>query len=132
MALAVETACRRHEGQPLAAISDGLVAAYLDTKTRQIKASRALYACASDLDTSDLIGGISRRLGEAISMLLASAADATFADLASVTFAFRAMLAGTVRSVLEPGATPSTLAQLRAELPVMCRAYLLAAARREV
>lgn len=126
---AVEAAARIHAGQPLAEISDGLVAAYLEAKTSRIRASRALYAVASELDTADLLGEISKRVGKAVMGLLASASDARFADLEAVSFALRAMLAGTVRAVLERGATPADLAILRHELPVMSRAYLTAAAQ---
>ena len=132
VAEAMEAACARYAGQRLAVISDGLVAAYLDAKTRQVATSRALYAVAAELDTADLIGGISRRVQEVIAPVLASASDARFDDLDSVSFALRVVLAGSARAVLERGATSSTLAILRAQLPVVCRAYLSTASRPRV
>jgi AcrR family transcriptional regulator len=129
VAEAMEAACARYAGQPLAVISDRLVAAYLDAKTRQVATSRALYAVAGELDTADLIGGISRRVQGAIAPALASASDARFDDLDSVSFALRVVLAGTARAVLERGATSSALVILRKELPVVCRAYLCAASK---
>jgi AcrR family transcriptional regulator len=127
---AVERACQQYAGQPLVTMSDGLVAAYLDAKTEQVEASRALYAVSAEWDTTDLLGKISERMGNAIATLLASATDVELADLESVSFAFRVVLAGSVRSVLEHMATPAMLAILRAELPLVCRSYLLSAARR--
>jgi AcrR family transcriptional regulator len=132
VAEAMEAACVRYAGQPLAVISDGLVAAYLDAKTRQVATSRALYAVAGELDTADLIGGISRRVQQAIAPVLASASDARFDDLDSVSFALRVVLAGTARAVLERGATSAALVTLRAELPVICRAYLSAVSKPRV
>ncbi len=125
----VERAAANLAGLPLIAISDGLVSAWLDAKTRDIAASRALYALASDFDTIDLIGEGSHRMLTAIEKALARAADATFANPGSVAFVMRAILAGTVRSVLERGAKPAELSLLRTELPRVCRAYLLAAAQ---
>lgn len=129
VAEAVEAACRDHAGRPLATMSDALVAAYLGAKTQRIEASRALYAVAADFDTADLIGGIWRRVHAAMTPMFASAADATFTDLDSVTFTLRAVLAGTVRAVLERGATPAGLAMLHTELPLLCRTYLAAVAQ---
>src|SRR5689334_23085477 len=103
---AVEAAGARYAGQPLAAMSDGLVAAYLAAKTRQLATSRALYAVAGELDTADLIGGMSQRMQKVIATMLASAADASFDDLSAVTFVLRAVLAGTGRAILERGAGP--------------------------
>lgn len=130
LADAVEMACRHYEGQPVAIMADGLVTAYLNAKTAHIETSRALYLVASELDTADLVGEIAQRIDDAMIRLLLTATDANFTDLASVTFTLRATLAGTVRVVLERGATPSMLRMLRAELPSMCRAYLLTASQR--
>jgi AcrR family transcriptional regulator len=129
VAEALELACKRYSGLRLGAISDGLVAAYLEAKTRHLEGTRALYAITYELDNgADLVGSAARRIQAAITPLLASASDASFADVARVGFALRAALAGTVRTVLERGATPASLAMLRSELPRICRAYLLTAA----
>jgi len=41
----------------------------------------------------------------------------------------RALLVGTVRAGLENDASPAALAMLRTQVPLMCRAYLVAASR---
>jgi hypothetical protein len=117
-------------GLPLAAISDGIVSAWLDAKTKDVETSRALYAVATDFDTADIIGEGSQRVLLAIERLLISAADATFKSPGAVSFMLRAVLGGSVRSVLERGAPAPALTLLRAELPLLCRAYLLASAQR--
>ena len=126
---AMELAAARFTGFPLVAISDGLVSAWLDAKTKDVTASRALYAVASDFDTKDLIGESSKRIVLAIERLLRSAVDATFENAGSVAFVLLAVLGGTVRTVLERGATPCGLTILRADLPLLCRAYLSASAQ---
>jgi hypothetical protein len=82
-----------------------------------------------DFDTQDLIGEGSKRVLVAIERLLTSAADVAFENPASVAFILRAVLGGTVRTVLERGATAPALTLLRAELPLLCRAYLLTSAQ---
>jgi AcrR family transcriptional regulator len=122
----VETACRHYEGLPLETMSDGLVAAFLDAKTGNIEAARALYLVSSELDTDGLLSDVTHRVGAAITRLLTSASDAAFSDIEAVGFTLCAALSGTVRAVLERGASPGALTILRSQLPVLCRAYLAA------
>lgn len=130
--VAIEDACVRYEGATLGDMSDGLVRAYLDAKLRYLPGSLALYTVASDLDTASLIDDVVQRTDRAIARLLASAPDARFDDIATVTFAVRTLLVGTVRAGLENDASPTALAMLRTQVPLMCRAYLMAASRGDV
>lgn len=127
--IATEEACVRLEGAQLSEMADGLVHAYLEAKLRHMPGSRVLYTVAAELDTDNLVDDIVRRADQAIERLLASAADVQFDDLPTVTFALRTILVGTVREVLEKEAPASSLAMLRAQLPIMCRAYLMAVSR---
>ncbi|MET0255360.1 MAG: TetR/AcrR family transcriptional regulator [Luteibacter sp.] len=127
--VALDDACVRHEGAPLAEISDSLCRAYLDAKLRHLPGSLALYVVAAELDTADLVAEVVRRADAAIARVLASAPDARFDDLATVTIALRSMLVGTVQAMLEKDGSAQAIAILRAQLPVMSRAYLLAASR---
>jgi AcrR family transcriptional regulator len=125
---AVEAACLQQRGQPVASMAEELVKAYIDAKTANVEVSRALFLVAADLDTAELIGGMSKRIDAATTDLLASAADAYFDDLPAVTFTLLAALAGATRTVFERGAKPALLRTLRNQVTTMCRAYLLAAA----
>lgn len=125
---AVEAACARLRGQAIASIGEGLVLAYLDAKTDRVDASRALYLLSADLDTGELLGGMSQRIQDATTALLASAADAAFDDVPVVTFTLLAAMSGAIRTVFERGAAPTMLRDLRTQLTTMCRAYLEAAA----
>jgi AcrR family transcriptional regulator len=127
--VAVEEACVRLAGAPLAEMSDELVQAYLDAKLRHMPGSLVLYAVAADLDTVALIADMVQRVDQAIEHVLRSTPDATFDDVRMVSFALRTMLVGTVRAGLENDASPATLTMLRTQLPLMCRAYLVAVSR---
>jgi AcrR family transcriptional regulator len=131
IAEAVEAACARLRGQAIATIGEGLVLAYLDAKMVRVDVSRALYLVSADLDTSELMDGIAKRILDATTVLLASAADAEFDDLSVVTFTLLAAMSGAVRTVFERGAAPSMLRDLRTHLTTMCRAYLEAVANHE-
>ncbi|WP_414674514.1 TetR/AcrR family transcriptional regulator [Luteibacter sp.] len=127
--IAVEQACERLAGTPLAEMTEGLVHSYLEAKLRHMPGSLALYAIAADLDTAMLIADVTARVDRAVRRLLLSAPDAVFDDIDKVTFALRTLLVGTVRAGLEHDASPTTLAMLRSQLPLMCRAYLVAVSR---
>ncbi|KJV37197.1 TetR/AcrR family transcriptional regulator [Luteibacter yeojuensis] len=126
--VALDEAAGQLAGKRLAEMSDGLTLAYLDAKMRQMPGARALYVVAAQLETAGLVDDIVRRSDEIIARTLATAADARFDDVDAVTFAYRTMLVGVVRAVIESDGTPAAVAMLRAELPVMCRSYLVASA----
>jgi AcrR family transcriptional regulator len=130
VAEAVEAAALQYRAQPIASIVEGLVGAYMDAKTARTEEAAALYQVASELDTTELLGAISKRIHKSVSGLLASATDASFDDLFEVTFTLSAAMAGATRVVFERGASRSMVRTLRAELPVMCKAYLAQRARR--
>lgn len=123
LANAVEAARDRLVGQPLAILSDGLVEAFLEARTSDIDASRAIYLLGADLDTEALLTDVFDRVSSAVIILLASASDAAFVQIDAVAQMICATLSGTTRTVLER-AEPGALAVLRAELPKLCRAYL--------
>lgn len=103
---AVEAACLKFRNESIACMAEGLVNAYIDAKTRRPDASRALYMVAAELDTSELLGGISTRLQAAAKTMLTSAADAKFDDLPDITFTLLTAMAGATKAVFERGAQP--------------------------
>ena len=129
IAAAMEEAAARLAGNSLAAISDGLVQAWLDAKTDDIVGSRAIYGIAAEFDIVDMTRTETKRLERAVEGLLASACDAMVVRPNAVAFALLAVMGGAVRTVLERGAQDAELDILRAELPRVCRAYLASCAR---
>ncbi|MHC8411249.1 TetR/AcrR family transcriptional regulator [Pseudomonas sp. Hz4] len=121
-----QAACLQLHGQPVAAMSEGIVTAFVDTKLNQPDASRALYKIAGEFDTDDLRIDMIKRLQDACSALLASATDAKFADLADVSFTLLTAMNGTMKAMLERGTQANKVKILRMQLLALCRGYLLA------
>ena len=124
---AIEQAARTLEGQPLAAMTDGLVSAWLAAKTSDLAVSRAIYAVAMDFDIAELMRLNTSRGQAAVERALASAPDAHFDDPYATAFMLVVVMGGAVRAALEREAMPRALEILRAELPLVCRAYLAVA-----
>ena len=124
---AMLAAAERLAGSDLQATAHGLAAAWLDAKTTDIDASRAIYGIAAGFDIAARMAGGVDRLKRAVERLLATVPDARFADPEGTVFMLLALLAGSTRAVLEHGASPRDLACLRRELPRACHAYLAAA-----
>lgn len=124
-------AAARLAGGDLDTIANGLADAWLDAKTRDMDASRAIYGIAADFDIADLMRQGSERLQRGFARLLESAADARFADPDATAFMLLALLGGATRAVMDLGASEHDIACLRRELPRACFGYLAAAAERE-
>ncbi|MGK6320296.1 TetR/AcrR family transcriptional regulator [Sphingomonas sp. DT-204] len=123
MMIAVE----RLEGSALAIIADGLANAWLDAKTADMATSRAIYAIATEFDIAELMERGLQCIRREFGRLLSTAPDGHFDDLDSISFMLMALIGGSVRAVMEAGASERDLACLRRELPRACRAYLSAA-----
>jgi AcrR family transcriptional regulator len=126
---AFEAACLKHRNESIAAMTQGMVNAFLDIKIRDPDATRALYKIASELDTDELKFGTARGLQAACVAMLASATDATFDDLPDIAFTLLTAMNGTTRAVFEFGAQPRMVQVLRIQLLAMCRGYLQVSAR---
>ena len=79
-----------------------------------------------DLDTTALLAEALDRNVTSTAALLATAPDAGFENLSTVAFTVFSGIAGCTRIAFERGVTPSRLQELRRELSLMCRSYLLA------
>jgi AcrR family transcriptional regulator len=129
VAAAVEAACQRSRGCPTAEMADVLVGAFLDAKTERLDLTKALYLITENLDTTTLLAGAVDRNVASTTALLATASDADFENLSTVGFTVFSGIAGCTRIAFERGATPHRLQELRRELSLMCRSYLLASRR---
>ena len=131
VAASVESACLRARGTPLAGMIETVVEAYLDAKTERIDVSLALYQCAADVGGPALVKRVAQRSRKALEAMLQTApeisATAKGPDPFAVEMMFAAM-AGTTRHVLEAGASPVMLRNLRRHLVVLCQSYLGAVA----
>lgn len=128
----VETACRQLEGQPLAAMLDGLIVAYVAVKTERIDASLALYAVADTMDTAGVVGDMTRRTEAAVAAMFATAPDARIDERETVAVMVMATPCGVVRATFERGATDGIQRTLRHRIGAMCLSYLEAAAAKRI
>jgi AcrR family transcriptional regulator len=124
---AMLSAAERLEGSGIDALGEELAVAWLDAKTADIVASRAIYGIAAEFDLGEVMNRALLQMVGAIKALLMAAPDARFSDPASAAFMIAAMLGGSVRVVMEAEASAENLVRLRRELPRACRAYLRAA-----
>lgn len=124
---AMLTAAKRLEGSNIGAVAEGLAEAWLDAKTADIIASRAIYGIAAEFDLGEVMGRAMAQMTQVIKRLLVAAPDASFGDPESTAFMVAALLGGAVRVVMEADASGEDLARLRRELPRACRAYLVEA-----
>jgi AcrR family transcriptional regulator len=122
---AVETCCADMIGHPLVAASNALVSTYIEAKSTDADASRALYAASSELEVADLVSAAFRRLHSAAARLFQACPDAQFDDLEDVVFSVMASLTGATRVVFESGATPEMLADFRKRMLLMCHSFLV-------
>jgi AcrR family transcriptional regulator len=124
-----EAACVQHCNTSTAAMTEGLVHAFLDSKIRNPDATRALYKIAGELDTEELRFGTAKSLQNACTALLGSATDARYGDLPDIAFTLLTAMNGTTRAVFEFGAQPLRVQMLRVQLLALCRGYLQISAR---
>jgi AcrR family transcriptional regulator len=126
VASAVEDACDRARGKPLSEMLSTVVEAFVDAKMSRIDVSVALYQFAADVGGPALARRMGQRSRKALEAVLQTAPDvvsppATFA----VEMMFAAM-AGATRYVLESGASPAMIRNLRQHLVVLCQSYMKA------
>jgi AcrR family transcriptional regulator len=121
---AMLTAAERLEGSNVNTVAEGLAVAWLDAKTADIVASRAIYGIAAEFDLGEVMHRAMVRMMEVIKGLLVGAPDARFGDAESAAFMVAALLGGSVRVVMEAQASAEDLTRLRRELPKVCQAYL--------
>jgi AcrR family transcriptional regulator len=121
---AVEAACLRAKGLPVAAMADALVQAFFDAKFAEPDCSRALYAVAAEVGGDAVVTRLTQRAQLALCEMLATAADRRFADLAPISFVVSTSLVGPVQALLASGASAGVVDRIRAQLSIMVSAYL--------
>jgi AcrR family transcriptional regulator len=126
---AVETACERARGMPLAEMVQEVVEAFVDAKMERTDISTALYRIASEVGGPTLVKRMGQRSQKALEAMLRTAPDAVLRqEKFAIQMMFSAM-AGTTRSVLEAGASPAMVRNLRDHLVQLCQSYMLALAK---
>jgi hypothetical protein len=126
---AVEAACERARGKPLAAMVQDVVEAFVDAKMVRSDISTALYRIAAQVDGPALVRRALQRSQKALATALRTAPDAAVElERFTIQMMFAAMT-GTTRSVLEAGASPAMVRNLRDHLVLLCQSYIAAASQ---
>jgi AcrR family transcriptional regulator len=126
VAAAVETACSQARRKPLAEMLRIVVEAFLDAKMARIDISLALYQCAAEVGGPALVKRMGLRSRKALEGVLHTAPDIESPpDTFAIEMMFAAM-AGATRHVLESGASPAMIRNLRRHLVLLCQSYMAA------
>lgn len=126
---AVEAACIRARNLPLAAMVKAVVEAFVDAKMARPDVSAALYRIAADIGGPALVQRTGERSRKALAGMLRTAPDRLVQQQDFAIQMMFAAMAGATRSVLEAGAAPEMLRQLREHLVLLCQSYMAANAR---
>jgi AcrR family transcriptional regulator len=129
MSAAVEAACERASGKPMAEMAKEVVEAFVAAKMERPDISTALYRIAADVGGPALVKRMGQRLRKALEAMLRTAPGAVLRqEKFAIQMMFSAM-AGATRSVLEAGASPAMVRNLRDHLVLLCQSYLSALAK---
>lgn len=121
---AVEAACLRAKGQPVAAMAAALIQAFITAKFAEPAVSRALYAVASEVRGEAVVARLTQRSQLALCEMLATASDRRFADLAPISFVLSTSVVGPVQALLASSASASIVERVQGHLIAMVSAYL--------
>jgi len=123
---AVEAACRRARGKPLAEMVKDVVEAFVDAKMARTDISAALYRVAADAGGPALARRMGQRSQKALEAMLRTAPGVVLRQERFAIQIMFAAMAGATRSVLEAGASSAMVKHLRDHLVLLCQSYLLA------
>jgi AcrR family transcriptional regulator len=129
VAQAVETACRSHRGATVETLVAAVVEAFVDSKLARADVSTALYAAATETGSAAIVQRLSRQGKKVLAIALAEASGVEVSDVEFVALMLYSAMAGATRAVLEAGAPPKMVTQLRKELLMLCQAYAVESLR---
>jgi AcrR family transcriptional regulator len=124
---AIETACWNARGKPPVEIIKDVVEAFVDAKMKRSDISIALYRIAPEIGGPALVRRTSARAQKALESAFRATPKALPHHSEFATQMMFAAMAGTTRAVLEAGASPAMVQQLRVHLVLLCQSYLRAA-----
>ena len=123
---AVENACERARGKPLAEMVKEVVEAFVDAKMERTDISTALYRIAAEIGGPAIVKRAGERSQKALEAALKSAPGPVLRQQKFAIQMMFAAMAGATKSVLDAGASPAMFRDLRDHLVVLCQSYMLA------
>lgn len=129
IAVAVERACAASRGFSVEQMARTVTLAFIDAKLRSAPESVALYAAAESGDAQAILAGVRKRITTALVEMLKTAPGVRFPDLETTVLVFYTAMAGTMREVLEAGASSALVEATRRELVLLAEGHLTRACR---
>ena len=126
--VAMETACKEAHGKPLAEMIHDIVIAFVDIKMRRSDISVALYKVSLDVGGPAIAKRAIQRMRKAADAMIQTAPDSDPPDKLALDVMFAAM-GGVMKTVLESGASPAMVRNMRDQLVLLCQSYVAAAQR---
>lgn len=126
--VAMETACKEAHGKPLAEMIHDIVIAFVDIKMKRSDISVALYKVSLDIGGPAIAKRAIQRMRKAADAMIQTAPDSEPPDKLALDVMFAAM-GGVMKTVLESGASPPMVRNMRDQLVVLCQSYVAAAQR---
>lgn len=121
---AIEEACDRQHGRPLALMIEAVCSAFIEAKTRRIDLSQALYFPAREVGGDAMVSEVTQRSQVALVRMLSTATDATFSDLQTPAFVISTALVGPVQAAMEMEKPASAIQSVQPHLIDLCLGYL--------
>src|SRR5262249_14251025 len=126
--VAMETACKEAHGKPLAEMIHDIVIAFVDIKMRRSDISVALYKVSLDVGGPAIAKKAIQRMRKAADAMIQTAPDSDPPDKLALDVMFAAM-GGVMKTVLESGASPTMVRNMRDQLVLLCQSYVAATQR---
>jgi AcrR family transcriptional regulator len=120
----ISTASSRLRGLPLKEMIEGFVDAFIDEKMHRPDVSRALYTVSSELNAIRTVKSMLSRTENEVIDMLASVPGAPTERLPFIAMMLSGMFAGASKAIMERGAVPRDVPELRRSLKVATVAYL--------
>jgi AcrR family transcriptional regulator len=124
IAAAMERACAASHGCSVGQMARTATLAFIDAKLRTARQSVALYAAAEAGDALTILASMRKRVAAALVEMLRSAPGVRFPDLETTVLVYYTAMAGTMREVLEAGASTALVEATRRELLLLAEGHL--------
>jgi AcrR family transcriptional regulator len=124
IAAVVERACGASRGFSVEQMARTVTLAFIDAKLRTAQQSVALYAAAESGDAKAILTGVRKRITAALVEMLKTAPGVRFPDLETTVLVYYTAMAGTMREVLEAGASTVLVEATRRELVLLAEGHL--------
>lgn len=121
---AVETTCSSQHSRAVSEMMEVVCNVFVDSKVLNRETSLALYGVADDVGGEELVRAAGLRTEVALIDMLATAADASFSNLKVPAMIIINATIGPVKAVMEAGADPEAVKELRRHLVDLCTGYL--------